>query len=501
MPNAEPKKTLRILLIKPKATLPTILGLEKFQRLEPLELGYLAATVPEHDVQVLDMRVPRFANLVLKRILRRFAPDVVGITGYSHESSIVKRIAATAKSMLPEVRVIVGGHHATVAPEDYNIDAVDAIVRGEGTSAFRGFIDAVTDGRELNTVPGVIATGKSYPATSQWPKFPDPTELPAPRRDLWDHRDYYCVWTAEKMPAFHSVYPPVAMMRTSWGCKMKCTFCIVPFLSEGQHRPNGIERIVDEIASVKADHIYFSDDENFLNPEFAMELAEAIERRGIKKRYFAWARATTILNNQELMKKWRDIGLDGIFIGFEFIDNKELKEHKKATTVAHNERALHFLRSLSIVVHAAFIVRPEYTLERFRALRDYVRAMPPSQCSFTVISPSPGTPDYKAIEPNIWISNPYDLYDCMHPLTKTTLPLKQYAKEFASLVHEGTIKTPLRINRHIAPLWDMIRVVYAELNYRRVFRNLYRDYPQDMWQQVPDQKHLKSLVPSRDSGS
>ena len=232
-----------------------------------------------------------------------------------------------------------------------------------------------------------------------------------------------------------------------------------------------------------------------------MELAEAIERRGVKKRYFAWARATTILHYPELIKKWRDIGLDGIFIGFEFINNKELREAKKATTVAHNERALQLLRSLNIVVHAAFIVKPEYTLEQFRALRDYVRAMPPSQCSFTVISPSPGTPDYKVIEPNIWITNPYDFYDCMHPLTKTALPLKQYAKEFACLVHEGTVKTPLRINHHIAPLRDMIRIVYAERNYRRVFRNLYRDYPRNLWQPLPDLKHILSLPPRNDSGA
>ncbi len=493
-------RVLRVLLIKPKAVLPTILGLEKFQRLEPLELGYLAAAIPGHNVQVLDLRLHRFPDLALRSRLRRFSPDVVGITGYSHESGAVKRIAAQVRKSLPQARVIVGGHHATVAPEDYNIANIDAIVRGEGTGAFRQFIAALLDDRALHTVPGVIATGKHFEATSQWPKFPDPQELPEPRRDLWDYRDYYCVWTAEKMPRFHTVYPPVAMLRTSWGCKMKCTFCIVPYLSEGQHRPNGIERIVDEIAGVKADHIYFSDDENFLNPEFAMELAETIERRGIKKRYFAWARATTILHNPELITKWRDIGLDGIFIGFEFIDNKELKEHKKATTVAHNERALHLLRSLGIVVHAAFIVRPEYTLERFRALRDYVRAMPPSQCSFTVISPSPGTPDYKAIEPNIWIDNPYELYDCMHPLTRTTLPLKQYAREFSRLVHEGTIKTPLRVNRHIAPLWDMIRVVYAEINYRRVFRNLYRDYPRRLWHRQTEPKaSLQRLVPRNEA--
>lgn len=475
-------KTLNILLIKPKARLQTILGLEKFQRLEPLELGYLAAMVPEHSTQVLDLRLHRFENIILKRRLRQLRPDVVGITGYSHESTTVKAISRLVKQLLPDTRIIVGGHHATVAPEDYNIKEIDGIVRGEGTRPFRDFVHAVAAGTDLVGIPGVIPTGNNFPESTAWPKFPDPEELPVPNRELWNYRDYYCVWTAEKMPRFHTVYPPVAMLRTSWGCKMRCTFCIVPYLSDGTHRPNTIERIVDEIEGVKADHIYFSDDENFLNPDFAMDLANAIERRGIKKRYFAWARATTVLNNKKLIEKWRDIGLDGVFVGFEFIDNKELKEHKKATTVAHNERALHYLRSIGIVVHAAFILRPEYTLEKFRTLQKYVKDMPPSQCSFTVISPSPGTPDYTAIKPDIWIDNPYDYYDCMHPLTPTKLPLKQFCSEYSILVREGTAKTPLRVNHHIAPLKDMIRIIWADINYRRVFRNVYQDYPVKLWQ-------------------
>lgn len=475
------KEPLRILLIKPKASLPTVLGLERLQRLEPLELGYLAAAVPEHNVKVLDLRLNRFVNRALQKTLKEFKPDIVGFTGYTHESSSVKKFAKVTRESCPSAKIIVGGHHATVAPKDYNIDCIDAIVRGEGTKAFRTFVTAVANKEPITGLPGVLTTGEDFEESPNFPKFPDPSELPVPRRDLWDYRDYYVVWAAENMPRFHSVFPPVAMMRTSWGCKMKCTFCIVPYLSNGQHRPSPIDSLVNEIESIKADHIYFSDDENFINVQFAWDLAEAIEKRGIKKRYFAWARSTTVLHNKELMQKWRDIGLDGVFIGFEFIDNKELKEHKKASTVALNEKALNMLREMGIVVHAAFILRPEYTMEKFDQLRSYVKAMPPSQCSFTVISPSPGTPDYDKIEPDIWVNNPYDYYDCMHPLTKTKLPLKQYADQFSQLVREGTAKTPLRINRHIAPPQDMIRIIAAEANYRKVFRHIYKDYPKDLW--------------------
>jgi radical SAM superfamily enzyme YgiQ (UPF0313 family) len=423
----------------------------------------------------------RFTDWAFNKALSRFKPDIVGFTGYTHESSTVKRLAKLTKKKLPKARIIVGGHHATVAPQDYNLEEIDGIVRGEGSQAFRAFVDAVAAGKELVGIPGVIATGQHFTEPTEWPEFPDPAQLPIPRRDLWDYRHYYSVWAAEKMPKFHTLFPPVAMVRTSWGCKMKCSFCIVPYLCGGMHRPRPIESIVDEIESLQAQHIYFSDDENFINVQFAWELAEAIEKRGIKKRYFAWTRATTVNHNPELMQKWRNIGLDSAFLGFEFIDNQELKKEAKASTVAINEKALNKLRSMNVVVHAAFMVRPEYTQEKFHALREYVRAMPPSQCSFTVIAPSPGTPDYKKMEPDIWVSNPYDIYDCMHPLTKTVLPLRQFSEEYALLAAEGLSKTPLRVNRHVPPPADMIRILRAESNYRKGFRKIYRDYPRELW--------------------
>jgi hypothetical protein len=59
---------MRILLVKPQAHLRTVLGLQRFQCLEPLEFGYLAAAIPEqHEVRVLDLRLYRFADAAFER--------------------------------------------------------------------------------------------------------------------------------------------------------------------------------------------------------------------------------------------------------------------------------------------------------------------------------------------------------------------------------------------------------------------------------------------------
>ncbi|MGB5064764.1 MAG: B12-binding domain-containing radical SAM protein, partial [Candidatus Competibacter sp.] len=72
---------MRILLVKPQAHLKTVLGLQRFQCLEPLEFGYLAAAIPgRHELRVFDLRLYRLADATFERALARFRPDLVGFT-------------------------------------------------------------------------------------------------------------------------------------------------------------------------------------------------------------------------------------------------------------------------------------------------------------------------------------------------------------------------------------------------------------------------------------
>jgi radical SAM superfamily enzyme YgiQ (UPF0313 family) len=483
-PVIRTKKVLTILLVKPKARLGTVHALHRFQLLEPIELGYIAAAVPrEHRVAVLDLRFHRFPTWALLRKIKELAPDIIGFTGYSHEGSIVKDLARHARQAAPRALIVVGGHHAAVAAEDYNVPAIDLIVRGEGCLPFRALVEAVARGESAAGIDGVLQTGERFDAsaTLTWPRFPDPTELPVPRRDLWDHRRYTCVWPSENARAWQGIFPAVSMVRSSFGCRMKCTFCIVPQLCGGQHRPRSADQVAEEIGALPTDHVYFCDDENFIDAEFAMELAEAIARRGIRKHYSAWARSTTVNRHPELFRTWRQLGLDAAFLGFEFPTDAQLRQVKKGATVAENDKAHTALRSLGVAVHAAFMLMPESTPEDFACLRNYVREMPPLQCSFTVCTPSPGTEDYKAMQPRIWVDNPHDLHDCMHPLTPTRIPLKEFCALYARQIDEAAGKNPLRMQHRPIPPRDMVRVAHATFRYSRAFRNLYRDFPRELW--------------------
>ncbi len=475
---------MRVLLVKPRAELSTILALQRFTLLEPLELGYLAAAIPRgHEVRVLDLRLRRFADRAFVGALRRFRPHLVGFTGYSHEASTVKRLAATVRRALPGSKIVVGGHHATVAPEDYTTGAIDAVVRGEGCAPFAAIVEAIAAGGDPSGIPNVLTPGDGPKRSDlpEWPPFPDPATLPIPRRDLWNAKDYTSVWVCEDPGPWHALFPPVAMVRTSFGCTMRCSFCVVPHLYGGRHLPRPVDAVVEEIAAVPARHVYFCDDENFIDEEFAWALAEAIRARGLRKRYFAWTRSTTVNRSPELLRAWREIGLDAAFLGFEFATDAQLRSAAKGGSVAANERALATLRSLGIAVHAGFMITPEHTRDQFAVLEDYVRRLPPAQCSFTVCTPSPGTPAYDELRARTWVENPFDLHDCMHPLTPTALPLREFSSLYARQVADGIAKTPLRnASRPVNP-WHLARATAAGAAYSRSYANIYRDYPRELW--------------------
>jgi hypothetical protein len=69
----------------------------------------------------------------------------------------------------------------------------------------------------------------------------------------------------------------------------------------------------------------------------------------------------------------------------------------------------------------------------------------------------------------------------MHPLTPTTLPLREFSAAFARQVREAAWRNPLRVERHPIRPWELARVIAAERRYDRAFQQLYRDYPRELW--------------------
>ena len=106
---------MRILLVQPPKA-PSTVGGEDVFLFEPLALEYLAAGVSkEHEVKILDLRLDKD----LQFIMTNFHPDIVGITAYTSHVNVVRRLFEQIRGWDPGILTVVGGHHATVIPEDF----------------------------------------------------------------------------------------------------------------------------------------------------------------------------------------------------------------------------------------------------------------------------------------------------------------------------------------------------------------------------------------------
>lgn len=225
---------------------------------------------------------------------------------------------------------------------------------------------------------------------------------------------------------------PLALVETSRGCPYRCSFCAVWQFYRGSYRAKSPERVVEELERIEDPFVLFVDDNFLADPQRAEEIALLIRKRGIRKRYTFQARSDSIVRYPELLRLWREVGLKGVFIGFEGVTDEDLRALRKGSSVTDNDRALFFLKGLDIDVWASFIVEPDFTREDFRRLKEYVRSRGVKTPSFSVLTPLPGTKLYEERKGELTTSD-YDLFDIAHAVLPTRLPLGQFYEEFCGL--------------------------------------------------------------------
>jgi anaerobic magnesium-protoporphyrin IX monomethyl ester cyclase len=169
--------------------------------------------------------------------VRKHKPTAVGIAYLTPTKHAVERTASVVKKVDPDIRVIVGGHHATFCPDDalQNAD-IDLVVRGEGEIPLLQAARALRDGGfDGSTLPGVSCRDAAGRVVHADPAelIPDLDDLPFPARDLVLGCDY----------ADH----PVHYMVTARGCPYSCSFCSDRRLWRGKVRRRSLDSVFAEL--------------------------------------------------------------------------------------------------------------------------------------------------------------------------------------------------------------------------------------------------------------
>lgn len=430
---------------------------------EPLALEYLGAGLKQdgHEVIVLDARI----DPDIDGAFRRFQPQVVGITGYTNQVPIVKDIARRIKAMAPDAFVVVGGHHATVMPQDFNETCIDLVVIGEGVGTMREIVKRPERGRAWRDIPGLGIPGDPMRFTGKR-AHPELDSLPFPDRTLTErYRKHY----------FNEWLKPLASIRTSLGCTSRCNFCALWAITDGKYLRRSPESVVEELKTLRETNVFFCDDESMCDVRRMKQLGDLIRAAGIRKKFFLYARADTIVRHPELFRQWRDIGLTQAFVGMESFTDRRLQDLNKGITTAQQAEAARILDGLGILLYANFVVDPAFSRADFRSLVRYIRQLDLKYASFSVLTPLPGTTLYQEQESRL-LTKRHEMFDFIHAVLPTALPLQEFYAELAWLYGHAL---PTRHALGIFRRYGTVRALKLLIRYPHLLdkiRNTYKDY-------------------------
>ncbi|UMZ72612.1 B12-binding domain-containing radical SAM protein [Natranaerofaba carboxydovora] len=423
---------MRILLVRVNQN--STMGFRDLMQVEPLGLLMIAGVLKEHEVKIVDFANPGD----IKSIVTDFQPDMCGIScSFTVDYDKTITIAKEIKSESKETFIFIGGHHAATKPEHFASNYVDALVIGEGEETIKELVSTYENKKdfkalkELKEVNGLVineggSKNQQYHTTPR-SLIKDLNNLPYPRRDLVaEYRPYY--YLGLRRPAY--------ALETARGCPYKCKFCSVWRFYRSSYRLKSAKRVFEEIVSMPGDTILVTDDNFFASIERAYRIGELLKEAGIKKYFSIQARSDDIVRNIDLIDLWREVGLSSVFIGFEQIDQQGLNNLDKRNTIKNNEEALFALRNRGINVTSSLIVNPSYSENDFEVMLSYIKEKEIRAPSFSVLTPLPGTILYEEEKDRI-LTEDFRLYDLLHVVLPTNMPLENFYQNFARLWKES----------------------------------------------------------------
>jgi magnesium-protoporphyrin IX monomethyl ester (oxidative) cyclase len=316
----------------------------------PTGLEYIATNMKDlvGKVTLLDLRYEtKYQNIAILNDFIKNEVDLIclSITWNSQFNSVCNLI-----SKLPaEINTVVGGYKATEEVE-YLFEQcpnIDLIVRGEGEET----IKEVVKGLPYEDILGLSFRKNGTVIHNNPRPLPDISSVAFPDRSLRRH-DYH--WIQNGVQITNLTFDTVL---TSRGCPYNCKFCTFSLNPLGQKRKyeeRPLSSVIEELNSISADVVMFSDDNFFTNPKRSKELCDLIIENGIKKRFCVQTRIE-IANSPDLLEKAEKAGFKLFLVGIESPHDRILKQLNKGITQQQIRNAFKVLNKFNFYIHGYFI--------------------------------------------------------------------------------------------------------------------------------------------------
>jgi radical SAM superfamily enzyme YgiQ (UPF0313 family) len=293
----------------------------------PLGLAYLVRVLKEegYRIEVLDLCFSQDPPVELNETLRRFQPDLIGLslrnldnltypTSVSYLKEVEEVIQVCRQSSL--AKLILGGSGYSLAPQELmNYLDIDFGIVGEGEEVFLKLIDSFEKGGSISPSPHLLVKEKPFPLQAGGARV---LPIRTPDRSVFETRRYL-----EK--------GGMGNIQTKRGCPFSCIYCTYPLLEGKEVRLRKTEEVVDELHQLTeegVDYVYFVDDIFNYPPSYAEDLCRQMTRSKIRMKWSAFVNPGFL--TKDLLKWMGEAGCMGIEFGTDSGSSRMLTNYKKS---------------------------------------------------------------------------------------------------------------------------------------------------------------------------
>jgi anaerobic magnesium-protoporphyrin IX monomethyl ester cyclase len=361
----------------------------------PLSLLCLASPLLQagFEVRLIDNFIsPDYEKAILREIEDALCLGISVLTGPHIGAAI--RVSRAVKKLRPEMPIIFGGWHASLATEQTLREPfVDAIVRGQGELTFLELVQRIADGQEWQGVRGLSFKDSEGSIVHEAERpVANINDLPAPAYHLAEPGIYAAVSGIRQLAYTSSV-----------GCPYQCNYCTDQVFYKRRFNAYRVERVVNELAELvpryKIEHVPLFDSNFLVDRRRAVAIAKGIVASKIK---FQWDFQTSTdflaLMSEEEVCILAESGVHHIGFGTESASQEVLalmnKRFQHVEQMAETARKTH-LAGIRVVFNIILGYPGETDAQRqqtFRIMSDIAREYSNVSFSPNIFTPYPGIP-------------------------------------------------------------------------------------------------------------
>ncbi|MGE4297253.1 MAG: radical SAM protein [Desulfovibrionaceae bacterium] len=381
---------MKALLVVPSQE--NVYGIKMSPIYPPLGVLYLAAMLEKHghEVRFIDMDAEECGPDALLAQVDVFRPGLVGFSCVTPTVTLGFDLAARIKKAHPETAVVMGGIHATIAPDaTMAAEGLDAICIGESEHTVVELVDALEGKRPMESVAGiqfkrdgVVVKNEPRPMEKDLDNFPFPA--------------FHLVKDLTKYSPADATSLPVAPIMTSRGCPGACTYCCTKQIFGRRFRGRSVENILEEVDILVnrfgIKELHFLDDNLSTNRKRILALCAELKKRAYPIKYEIANGIRADMVDREILLALRGIGMVNIGFGVESGNEEILKIIRKGIDKDTVRRVMAMAKELGFETWGFFIIGLYgENAQTVQDTIDFAIELDPDFAKFLILKPFPGS--------------------------------------------------------------------------------------------------------------